>query len=177
MSRDYAKKTNTRRRKKRQPAPLWAWIVMAILLALLVSLLIYLWNQSQASQAETVNTVKSAPKKTQKPEGVPQPRFDFYEILKEQNLEVPDRSAEVEAAVSKQVDYYLQVASFRKESDADALRAELLLLNLEANIETVTKNQQTWYRIVVGPFTSRSKMAKARSTLASMELNALLLKR
>ena len=187
MPRDFAKKSrsssrknstkpkaNSRRKSTPKKAPLWAWVVMGLMAAALITLLIYLVNQPHSSQS-TVLEAKPEPEVTKKED--PQPRFDFYEILKQQKVEVPDRSAEVEAAASKRPIYFLQVASFRGQADAEALRAELILLNMPADIDVVNNNQNTWYRVVAGPFKSRSKMAKARSTLASMQLNALLLKR
>ena len=66
---------------------------------------------------------------------------------------------------------------FRRQNDADRLRAQLLLLNFEATIETVNNANGVWHRVIVGPFGSRSKMAKARSILAANNINYLLLKR
>ena len=72
----------------------------------------------------------------------------------------------------------LQVASFKNNSDAERVRAELILLNLNASIETATvSNGKTWHRIIVGPFTNRSKLSKARSTLISNRYEALVLKK
>ncbi len=166
-------RANTRKKTKNKlRAPLWAWLVMGLLLAAVITLLIYLMNQAARNAGLSSGAEKTAGK-----QALPQPRFDFYEILKQQQVDVPDRSAEVKAAVAARVDYYLQVASFRQRQDADQLRARLILLNLDTEIETVKNNAKTWHRVVVGPFNSRSKMAKARSTLASMELHALLLTR
>ncbi len=170
------KRTNTRRPpKKTQKAPTWAWLIISLLLAALITLLIYLANrpdQSKSPKPDQISTNSPAEKKT------PQPRFDFYEILKEQEIQVEDRSDEITASTPKNLRYYLQAGSFRNTSDAETLKAELLLINLPATIEQkTTDNGSTWHRVIVGPFKSRSKMAKARSTLASKRLNPLLLKR
>ena len=170
------KKTNRRRKptKKSQKAPLWAWIVIGVLLALLIALLIFLVNRGSNNSASVVTTkAEPAP---QTPE-ISQPRFDFYEILKEREVEVPDRSGEIEAAVKTDVEMFLQVASFRNGDDADELRANLLLQNMNAFIERVDSNGSLWHRVVVGPFESRSRMAKARSDLAAQEFNTLLIRR
>lgn len=189
MTQDFAKKKRTTARKKtskrtntrRKPvnskkAPAWAWLVIGLLLAALITLLIYLANQPRpdAEPAQADKTANHEPTAA-KP---PQPRFDFYEILKDQEIEVPDRSAEIIAAQPENVEYFLQAGSFRNGADADKLRAELLLLNLKATIEPATNAQgQVWHRVIVGPFTSRSRVAKARSILASNQLSPLLLKR
>nr|WP_246386788.1 SPOR domain-containing protein [Litorivivens lipolytica] len=71
----------------------------------------------------------------------------------------------------------MQAGSFKTNADADRRRAELLLLGLEAKIEAVEANGDTWHRVYVGPFTSRSKLSKARTTLISEGIETLLLKR
>ena len=155
-------------------APAWAWLVIGLLLAALLTLLIYLANQP-TPQHNTTQAATESPEPTHnKP---PQPRFDFYQILKEQEVKVPDRSGEITAAIPENRVYFLQAGSFRNKGDADRLRAQLLLANLEVAIETANNSGATWHRVVVGPFKSRSTMAKARSILASQNLSPLLLKR
>jgi cell division protein FtsN len=170
---------STRKNSRRTPAksnkaPAWAWLVIGLLLAALITLLIYLANQPKPGQNTTQARVDTPKPEVKKP---PQPRFDFYQILKEQELEVVDRSDEIKAAIPEDLTYYLQAGSFKNKNDADELRAQLLLSNLEANIETISSQGQTWHRVVVGPFKSRSRMAKARSILASQNMSPLLLKR
>lgn len=168
-----AKKTrpNTRRKAPTSKTPLWAWVVIAVQSALLVALVLYIINLPKPT------TAPLSSKATTKENKPPQPRFDFYEILKEQRIEVPDRSDEVIATIPSDTIYYLQAGSFRSAEDADRLRVKLILQNLETTVESATREGKTWHRVIVGPFTSRSKMASARSTLASSNLNPLLLKR
>ncbi|GLS24492.1 SPOR domain-containing protein [Marinibactrum halimedae] len=117
----------------------------------------------------------------QKDEGVPKPRFDFYTILKESEVAVPTpkhSGSTPKEPAGPELQYLLQAGSFRSANDADRMRAELILMNLEATIETVkVRNSETWHRVVVGPFDNRSKMAKARSILASQSISPLLLRR
>ena len=169
-------KPRSNRRQSRTPnrAPAWAWIVSGLLVAALVSLLLFLANRSDAPSVSNAKPASAAvPTKT----STAQPRFDFYEILKEREITVPDRSAEIRASVPDDINYFLQAGAFRSDQDANKLRVELLLSNLETNIEPSTKNGQTWYRVITGPFETRSKMAKARSVLASQGMSPLLLKR
>ena len=167
------KRNNARRAKpKQQKAPAWAWLVIGLLLAALITLLIYLANKPEK---ESNDQAKPSVKKDSTP---PQPRFDFYEILKERQVEVPDRSSEIQAATPQNIRFFLQAGSFRNQDDAERLQAELVLINLPTTIESKTNdNGAQWHRVIVGPFKSRSKVAKARSTLASKKLSPLLLKR
>lgn len=169
-----AARKNTRRtqHKSTHKAPAWAWLIIGLLLGALITLLIYLANQPAPAETQSKPTATSTAEA--KP---PQPRFDFYQILKEQEIEVPDRSSEIAASTPENITYFLQAGSFKKQADAERLRAELLLINLEANIESANNKGSTWHRVIVGPFKSRSRVAKARSTLASQNLRPLLLKR
>ncbi|GAB3104938.1 SPOR domain-containing protein [Pseudomaricurvus hydrocarbonicus] len=111
---------------------------------------------------------------------VPKPRFDFYQLLKETEVVVkdPTPAPKTQTQPSEQQEFILQVGSFKKSADADRLRAELILMNLEAQVETVTvRNGETWHRVLVGPYDSSSRVASARSTLVSNDINPLLLKR
>ena len=168
-----SKPRNSRRQANTSnKAPLWAWLVIGLLVAALITLLLFLANQQDAPQPPPVSKTP-----TKAPAPTPQPRFDFYEILKEREITVPDRSAEIRASIPDDIDYFLQAGSFRSDKEADKLRAELLLSNMAAHIEPSSRNGQTWYRVITGPFASRSKMAKARSLLASRGMSPLLLKR
>ena len=65
------------------------------------------------------------------------PRFDFYEVLPNQELDLnPEiEPADLQAPSRDSAQYLLQVGSFRKEADADRRRGELALLGLNASIE------------------------------------------
>ena len=75
-------------------------------------------------------------------------------------------------------EYILQVGSFPRAEDADKLRAQLILLNLDASIERVEiRKGEIWHRVVVGPFNNQNELTTARSQLVKNEYNALVLKR
>ena len=73
--------------------------------------------------------------------------------------------------------YLLQAGSFKQQEDADRRRAELLLLGLEPRVEASSGDNGRWFRVYLGPFDSRSAMAKARSLTAAQDIDTLLLKR
>ena len=107
------------------------------------------------------------------------PRFDFYTVLPNQELDLnPDiEPAALGSEPSGQGQYLLQVGSFRQEGDADRRRGELALLGLEANVEPSDGDNGRWYRVYLGPFESRSDMARARSLTAQADMDTLLLRR
>jgi len=185
MTRDFAKQRRTPQKKPRQNSnrrtankktqtsiPAWIWLVVGMCLGALLMLLFH----SAVMQPRQPSAGHAAPPagKTRQP----QPRFDFYQLLKDQEVIVSETAPEMANKPPQDMFYLLQAGSFRNNADADRLRAQLLLLNLSATIETVkAHNGDRWHRVIVGPFKSRSKLAKARSVLAGHQIDSLLLKR
>ena len=189
MAQDYAKKRNnsrgskstTRKRKtSRKPgkeAPsVWRWYGAGVITGVLASLLIYLGmlpadpGAAGAPRAATTAAPEEEP---------PKPRFDFYTLLPERTIDVevdPGEIAKHRISPSTEL-YLLQAGSFRQREDADRRRAELILLGLEPEIEDSTGDNGRWFRVYVGPFESRSRLAKARSLTAAQNIDTLLLKR
>lgn len=184
MARDYAKKRGSKSRstgakrnnKKQSPAISgWRWYGAGLLSGLFISLLLYLGTlapEPPAGEEAQQAAAEPAP---------PKPRFDFYTVLPEQTIEVeadPEQVARNRAQQTQGAEFYLlQAGSFRQRDDADRRRAELLLLGLEPRVEETQGDNGRWFRVYLGPFDSRSKMAKARSLTAAQDIDTLLLKR
>lgn len=173
------KPSASRRSEPRVPA--WVWLFTGAILGAFIMFLMRLADMKQ--DQPPVAQKEKTPNQTEEKKEKVLPRFDFYEMLKNNKIEVPDFNNSEEPGENPQqakqeFDYLLQVASFRDKDDAEQLMVELLLLNLEATREKAkVKEGGTWHRVIVGPFESRSKLAKARSTLLSNNYDALLLKR
>ncbi len=187
MPRDYAKKNrsqNRRRAPAKPSVPGWVWLLIGSVLGAFIMFLIYLADVvPPPAKVEKPAPAKPKVTRTQDEEKVPKPRFDFYKLLQESEVIVPatEPAQTVEKVTTTQPDtmeYILQVGSFRNDTDADKLRAQLILLNLDARIEKVTiRNGELWHRVIVGPFQDQSRLASARSTLVANQYNALMLKR
>ncbi|MHC8322792.1 SPOR domain-containing protein [Pseudomonas sp. GB2N2] len=76
------------------------------------------------------------------------------------------------AAVTK---FFLQAGSFRKEADADKVRAQIILLGQAVAVESGTVKDETWYRVLVGPFSNREQLTTAQKQLAGAGFSNLLL--
>ena len=106
------------------------------------------------------------------------PRFDFYTLLPRQTAEVDVSEEDIQTARSEDHDQYLlQAGSFKLEKDADRRRASLILLGLDARVQEAVGDNGRWYRVYVGPFKSRSDLARARNVTAQHGIDTLLLKR
>jgi cell division protein FtsN len=191
MTRDYAKKStkrspqrsssrgNVKRRPKKhnQSPPDWLWLFAGVLIGVLIMSLTKLSEvpSDQESDISEDTSTENSDNSGNKP------RFDFYTLLRESEVIVPDTPDTDNTAtqsVNSNDTFLLQVGSFKSNSDADSLRARLLLLNLNAKIEKVSpRKNETWHRVIVGPFSDRSELANARGKLASNGIDSLLLKR
>ncbi len=187
MTHDFAKKPrqHNRRNGYQSRVPGWVWLFTGSVLGAFVMFLVYLTGITPQptqfpalgfdEQTETPALKPSEETTIQEPE-TSNPRFDFYQLLKESEVakvEPPDTTTPLVAGPQ----YTLQVGSFRNLEDADRLRAKLILMNMEARIETVTvRNAETWHRVLVGPYTTRAQLAKARGTLAANSLDSLVLR-
>ncbi len=108
----------------------------------------------------------------------PKPRFDFYTVLPSQTLDLTSDVEPPDLSGNAQSDLYvLQAGSFRAQKDADRRRGELVLLGLNPTIDQTEGDNGAWYRVYLGPFESRSKMAQARSVTAQQSIDTLLLRR
>jgi cell division protein FtsN len=77
------------------------------------------------------------------------------------------------APISNQ--FFLQAGSFRKQADADKVRAQIIMLGQSVQVESGTVREETWYRVLVGPFASREQLAQAQKSLAAGGFSNLLL--
>ena len=187
MTRDFAKKPRPKNRRSgyQSRVPAWVWLFTGSVLGAFIMFLVYLTGISpQPTQFPNLSLdensvpepVSSTPTPNNDEYETPKPRFDFYTLLKESEVakvEPPDANIPIPTGPQ----YDLQVGSFQNPDDADRLRAELILLNLEARIETVTvRNAETWHRVLVGPYSTRTQLARVRGTLAAHDLDSLVLR-
>jgi cell division septation protein DedD len=170
------KKTATRGKASAAPVSAWRWYGAGLLTGVFLSFLVYLGTLPPTAPGDPATNVSNATPAAQTP---PKPRFDFYKMLPEQTIEETVEPAEVarpRAAEPAEI-YLLQAGSFRQRQDADARRAELLLLGLEPRIEEANGDNGRWYRVFLGPYESRSQMSRARGLTAAQGIDTLLLKR
>jgi cell division protein FtsN len=195
MPRDYAKTSS--REKKPGQLPGWIWMMGGLAIGLFVAFLVYLNNNQKPGQKnalakvieKTLQDVREVKKQQvdtpAKPKETiaekPKPSFDFYYILPELEVAVPEQEL---AAQSKQqashpdqnIEYILQAGSFRQLEQADQLKAKLALQGIESNIQTVKINADTWHRVRIGPIRNMSKLEQTRKRLNENGISAIVVK-
>ncbi len=196
MTKDYAKKTRSDREKHSLPG--WAWMLGGLTVGLFVALLVYI-NERRPETANTpplnkvvknfANDVVDANIKYIKNNNIkpihktdnPTIGFDFYKILPEIEVPIPDleqlKKQEQQRKNNPKFKYVLQAGSFRQYAEADKLKASLALFGVNAEIQSVTINKtNTWHRVRIGPFTSARKMDKIRHRLQKKRIRTMVLK-
>lgn len=110
---------------------------------------------------------------------LPAPEIDFFDVLPRQRIEVEVAEEQMASARQQRIDenFLLQAGSFRDAADADRRRAELLLLGFDPRVEETEGSTGRWFRVLIGPFESRSRMAAARSLTAQQNIDTLLIRR
>jgi cell division protein FtsN len=72
--------------------------------------------------------------------------------------------------------YLVQAGSFFTRQDAENLRAQLILLNLDANIAQGVVNGRNVYRVQVGPYNGRRAAEDVQRTLTANGIESIFLR-
>lgn len=191
MARDY--KHRAQRQKKstqRSTVAWWKWLLVVVLIASFGTFLATLKTSVPEGGKQKVRipidkpvkkepVKKSTTKSTKKPTEAG-PRFDFYTILPETEVAVPDheiktRTREERVGKAKDTQYIMQAGSFRSYKEADKLKARLALMGIESRIEKAKIGSTTWNRIKIGPFSKISSVNKIRSLLRNNNIDAVVM--
>ncbi|MFA7554067.1 MAG: SPOR domain-containing protein [Spongiibacteraceae bacterium] len=182
MSHDFAKKPKATPKKKatqkKSHVPGWVWLLTGIVTGIFISFLSYLADITPAATPVTSNTNTAVVEKKTSNKKSTATKFDFYTLLPEREVIVPTQREEDSSETAPATLYILQAGSFKNAKDADRLRAQLILLGLNAKVEKVQiSSGERWHRVEVGPFTNSSQLSKARSILIDQGIDSLLFKR
>lgn len=114
---------------------------------------------------------------SQAPTAQQQPGFRFYEMLPDSEVIPSDVEEYTPGPAQQQYTYLVQTGSFRSPTDAERQRAQIAFQGLRANVSRIDLDSgSTWYRVNVGPFTSRSQMNAALDKLVSISIQPLVRK-
>ena len=181
MAQDYAKKKNASPRKGAggSTMPGWVWLLTGAITGAFIMFLVYLYGLTPANSTDGKSaTDKPSPTTNPQTTNADKPTFEFYDSLKNNEIIPPgDASKNNNTATALKTPYVLQVASFQKAKDADALKAKLTLEGLDTSIQQFNNKGETWHRVLVGPFTDQNKMNQAKTTLAQHNITPIVLQK
>ena len=192
MPRDYAKSQHT----EHKPIPGWIWMLAGLTIGLFVALLVYIKDNSSGKlaitdtvakvfqpqkQTDTRDVKQSQNTKPPEPSTSTKPKFDFYTILPELEVAIPEQelidTKESSKEPTSNQQYMLQAGSFKKFEEADKLRARLALQGIEASIQKVKINDtDTWHRVRIGPLDNVKALNQTRLRLRNLGIASIVVK-
>ena len=115
------------------------------------------------------------------PSPAPKASFDFYTVLPEIERVIPDTLEDpkngTEPPSKTPAHYILQAGSYVKLSDADHLKAKLVLSGFDTTVQRISiQGKGVYYRVRVGPYADKRVLKNAKQRLQKMGINALPLK-
>lgn len=194
MPRDYVKSQH----KEHKPIPGWIWMLAGLIIGLFIALLVYIKDNSSGklvitetvskvfqtnNQNETRGVKKEAVTQPPEPLSNSKPKFDFYTILPELEVAIPeqelfDRTKNATVTSEKiNQQYILQAGSFKQYEEADRLKARLALEGIVADIQKVKINDtDTWHRVRIGPLNNIKSLNQTRLRLRNMGIASIVVK-
>lgn len=109
-------------------------------------------------------------------------KYDFYQMLPNFEVVVPEKDKDVKrdlpaaAKIERPGVYVLQAGSYRNETDADRVRAQLALQGVDARVQRVAVDADVWHRVRIGPISNLDELNKVRRQLRAAEVDALVIR-
>lgn len=108
-------------------------------------------------------------------------RYDFYEMLPNFEVVVPEKDREVKrdlpaAKIERPGVYVLQAGSYRNEVDAERVRAQLSLQGINAKVQRVAVDNDVWHRVRIGPINDLGELNRVRKQLQAAEVDGLVIR-
>jgi cell division protein FtsN len=182
----------SRNGRRKDSAPGWAWMLFGLALGLVVAAGVYLRNQTSSGRVATPEPRAAAPSappaaatarssRSQTPaRPSDESRFDFYEILPQYEVVIPEVESAAAPARARPVEepgsYVLQVGSFNALADADRRQASLALLGVESRIQRVTIDDDVYHRVRIGPISDLDSLNRVRRQLRDAGIDSMLMK-
>jgi cell division protein FtsN len=175
---------SARRRPSGPPFSGWTGLVLGLALGA-VGATVVLRYKTHTTQPPAARPAKPAPmsarEENAEKDAVPGTEYTFYDKLKNFEVVIPEKDKEVHrdlkpAPETRPGTYILQAGSYRNLADAERVRAQLHLAGIEAKVQKVTVDADTWHRVRVGPVTSLEELNRLRARLRQSDVDALVIR-
>jgi cell division protein FtsN len=176
VARDYK-----RMRARKEPFSGWTGLVIGLAVGFGAGLALYFFDPRAPAAPAVTAAAAGRPAAGETPGREESERYDFYEMLPNFEVVVPEREAAVQrnapaAAVEKSGAYVLQAGSYRKVEEADRVRAQLALQGIEARVQRVSIDADTWHRVRIGPISDLSELNRVRDRLREADMDVLVIR-
>ena len=162
-------------------------MLFGLSIGLSVAFAIYMKDRESSGQAQPVVPAEtsaasaapdSAAAEAPAQEEPPERRFDFYDMLPNFEVIIPEQEPDVRQdtrpdPIEQPGVYVLQAGSFIEFSDADRRRAQLALLGIESRIQRVSIDDKTYHRVRIGPTRDLDHLNILRARLRQADIDVL----
>lgn len=169
-----------RSRPRREPFSGWTGLLIGAVAGLAVGISLFLFDSRTLPQPASGPAPEPASARESTGEE-PAERYDFYEMLPNFEVVVPEREAAVRrdapaAPVERAGAYVLQVGSYRNFAEADRIRAQLVLQGIESKVQRVSVDNDTWHRVRIGPISDLRELNRIRDRLREADMDLLVIR-
>ena len=164
----------------------WREFAVGLAVGLSLSLFVLVWQNYREKQVatEVAATPKPEPRADKAAAGDAEEgakSYDFYDMLPKFEVVVPEKEREVAsdrgsapANIERPGVYVLQAGSYRQQSEADRIRAQLKMQGIDANVQRVSVDEDVWHRVRIGPITDLTELNRLRARLRAADFDDAL---
>ena len=197
MARDYKSRAQDKNNWRSNPdyrqkssLSLWKWMLLIAVIILIAVGLAYLitklFKKDENTSVSIAVEQQKDPKSQAEDKAVPvvdlgpkPPQFDFYTILPDKEVIVPEyeiktRAREERVGKAKETHYVMQAGSFKTAKEADELRLKLAAMGIESKIDKSKMGDVNWYRVKMGPYTQTESVNTVQSRLRKNGIDVLV---
>lgn len=158
----------TRRKSRRGSAFNWLGLLaLAVVLGVIGGGTLW-FLQNPPAPREEKKTRPATPPRPAAPAESPD-RFEFYDVLPDARVDVPREAPAARPSgpppVTAPGAYVVQAGAYPAFADADRVRARLMLLNVNSQIQEAEANGATFHRVRIGPIESLDELNRLREKL------------
>lgn len=160
----------------------WTGLAIGLAIGLAVALVVHLHYKNSVPteprpDADAPPASASAPPEVAPAPGTDAaagPEFDFYDMLPKQEVEVPHTASKhaAQGTTMPRGDVTFQAGSFKNVAEAERLQARLAQFGVDAKIQRFSLEDETWYRVRIGPIATVEELESVRAKLAEAEIEA-----
>ncbi len=113
---------------------------------------------------KAVKTPPAVASQTDITQSEPEEKWTYIQRLENKKIDVEP------PIIAKTHQYLLQCGTFSKAEQAEAFKAQIALSGLHSEIKPTGENPPKWYRVVLGPYTSKRHAEQDRNLLKDNEI-------
>jgi cell division protein FtsN len=166
---DYVARGRSKKQAPPPPKPSLPWLRIVITLSLVAGFSYFLWSikgtapENKSSDAASTEQVQN--EKDTMPD-IPEEEWEFIKSLPEFTVKIEQKEQD-----KPTVRRLIQCGSFRKNEQAQELKANIAFQGLEAQVRSSKGTSGVWYRVILGPYDSKRLAEKHRHTLQRAKIN------